>query len=227
MIPTLNSAGQWAVVPLAGVHMDFEAWMASFKFDKVSWSRGLRSDNVAQLPQNAYRGIKGAAKPSAQPRPSRRPLQHQLLMTPPASPNLAPHRGRISMTPSPPTLTPSSSYSSSSSTVPLTSYEAPPLFVTNFFEVRKSPKGGYGAFATKDIEKDTVIMSEEPLFRAAYIEVFYKYEALSLEEREEYRSLFGWKGVSEYQVLAIFKTNRYVAVEFRIYHILEYKNFLC
>ncbi|PMD51111.1 uncharacterized protein K444DRAFT_480926, partial [Hyaloscypha bicolor E] len=41
------------------------------------------------------------------------------------------------------------------------------------------------------------------------IEVFYKYEALSLEEREEYRSLFGWKGVSEYQVLAIFKTNRF------------------
>lgn len=70
-------------------------------------------------------------------------------------------------------------------------------------------------------------MSEEPLFRAAYIEVFYKYEALSLEEREEYRSLFGWKGVSEYQVLAIFKTNRYVAIEFRNYHILEYKNLLC
>jgi hypothetical protein len=131
------------------------------------------------------------------------------------------------MTPSPPppTLTPSSSCSSSSSTVPLASYEAPPLFATNFFEVRKSPKGGYGAFATKDIEKDTVIMSEEPLFRAAYIEVFYKYEALSLEKREEYRSLFGWKGVSEYQVLAIFKTNRYVAIEFRISNIFEYKNY--
>ena len=68
-------------------------------------------------------------------------------------------------------------------------------------------------------------MSEEPLFRAAYIEVFYKYEALSLEKREEYRSLFGWKGVSEYQVLAIFKTNRYVAIEFRISNIFEYKNY--
>jgi hypothetical protein len=105
-------------------------------------------------------------------------------------------------------LTPSSSSSSSTSR----SSEAEPLFVTDFFEVRKSPKGGYGAFATKDIEKDTVIIAEDPLFRATYLEVFYKYEALPAEKRDEYRSLFGWKGVSDHQVLAIFKTNRYVPI---------------
>jgi hypothetical protein len=86
--------------------------------------------------------------------------------------------------------------------------EAPPLLVTDYFEVRKSSKGGYGAFAIKEIKEGTIIMSEEPLFRAAYIEVFYKYEALPRDQRKEYRSLFGWKGVSEHPVLAIFKTNR-------------------
>jgi hypothetical protein len=53
-------------------------------------------------------------------------------------------------------------------------------------------------------------MSEEPLFRASYMEVFHKYEALSADQRLAYRSLYGWKGVNEFQVLAIFKTNRYV-----------------
>jgi hypothetical protein len=39
MIPTIDTAGQWAAVSLAGAQMDFEAWMASFEFDKVSWTQ--------------------------------------------------------------------------------------------------------------------------------------------------------------------------------------------
>jgi hypothetical protein len=217
MIPTTNSAGQWGIVPLADVHLDFEAWMASFKFDKVSLYQVLENGCGAQLLQNAYGAIKGAAKPPARPRPSRQSFQLQLLLTPPSSPNLASRRGGNTNTPSPPpTLTPSSSSSSSASFSSSISRspEAPPLFIVDFFEVRKSPKGGYGAFAIKDIEKGTVIMSEEPLFRANYLEVFYKYEALPAEKRDEYRTLFGWKGVSDHHILAIFKTNRYVTTSY-------------
>jgi hypothetical protein len=108
----------------------------------------------------------------------------------------------------PPRVIPSSSHSSSFSSTSSTS-ESTPLFTTDFFEVRKSPKGGYGAFATKDLEKDTIIMSEEPLFRAAFMDVFIEFEKLPADKRAEYRTLFGWKGVSDNQILAIFKTNRY------------------
>ena len=52
-------------------------------------------------------------------------------------------------------------------------------------------------------------MSEEPLFRASYMEVFLEYEALPVEKRAEYRSLHGWRGVNDHPILAIFKTNRY------------------
>lgn len=83
-----------------------------------------------------------------------------------------------------------------------------PLFITPFFEVRKSPKGGYGAFATKDIEVGTVIMSEKPLFRATFGEVFYEYEQLTFPQKVEYRSLHGWSALAKNRVLSIFKTNR-------------------
>jgi len=163
--------------------------------------------------QNAYRSAKGAAKPSAQARPSRGSFQRQLLLTPPASPpNLALRRGRYFKNPSPPpTFIPSSSSSSFSSTSSIS--ESTPLFTTGFFEVRKSPKGGYGALATQDIEKDTIIMSEEPLFRAALMEVFIEFENLPADKRAEYQTLFGWQGVSDNEILAIFKTNRYVSTK--------------
>ena len=67
MLPTTNMAGQWAVVPLAGVQMDFEAWMASFKFDKVSFGGGSGSDADAVI--NCYRTPidQARAQPNLQP----------------------------------------------------------------------------------------------------------------------------------------------------------------
>ncbi|KAE9367024.1 SET domain-containing protein [Stipitochalara longipes BDJ] len=140
------------------------------------------------------------------------------MLTPPTSPNLAPRRSRNTTTPSPPPTLTTSSYSSSSSSSlssSTSSSEAPPLFVTDYFEVRKSPKGGYGAFATKDIEKDIVIMSEAPLFRAMFMEVFLKFEALPKDLRDEYKTLVGWKELSNHEILAIFKTNRFETSEGR------------
>jgi hypothetical protein len=68
-------------------------------------------------------------------------------------------------------------------------------------------------------------MAEVPLFQAIYGEVFYKYESLPVEKRVEYRSLVGWKGTSDFEVLAIFKTNRFVTIMFRLDHILQQKSF--
>lgn len=53
-------------------------------------------------------------------------------------------------------------------------------------------------------------MTEKPLFRATFMEVFVEYENLSAEERKEYRQLYGFEGMSSSKVLAIYKTNRLV-----------------
>jgi len=56
-------------------------------------------------------------------------------------------------------------------------------------------------------------MSEEPLFRATFMQVFIEFEQLPADKRAEYRTLFGWQGVSDNEILAIFKTNRYVSTK--------------
>lgn len=88
-----------------------------------------------------------------------------------------------------------------------------PSFANDFFEVRTSTKGGLGAFAVADIPNDTIIMAEEPLFRAEPVQIFWKYEALSDEQKKEYKTLSCWYGVEDHKIQAIFTTNRYVKLE--------------
>jgi hypothetical protein len=108
-------------------------------------------------------------------------------------------------------ISPVSSFSSASSSSlapsPPTS-PTRPLFTTEFFEVRPSAKGGYGAFAIENIAKGTIILTEKALFTAEFTEVFYAYENLKPKERKEYRSLYSYQGVDNELLLAIFKTNR-------------------
>ncbi|RDL31091.1 uncharacterized protein BP5553_09880 [Venustampulla echinocandica] len=144
-----------------------------------------------------------SSSPSSSPSPVRRcrPIDGAFspiwklaqLSTPPVSPNSSPK--------------PTSS--STSSTEPPVPAPGGPLFATMYFEVRESPKGGLGAFAVQDIEEDTVIMAEEPLFKATFVEVFYEFEKLSKEKRGEYLSLYAWSGIERHKVLAIFSTNRF------------------
>lgn len=76
MIPTTNMAGQWAVVPLAGVQMDFEAWMASFKFDKVSCGEDFDSEADAVI--NCYRTPIDRSRAQSNLQPNLQPnLDHQ------------------------------------------------------------------------------------------------------------------------------------------------------
>jgi len=88
------------------------------------------------------------------------------------------------------------------------------LFTTEYFEARPSPKGGIGAFAIKDIPQGTIILAEKPLIRVPFSEVFVAYENLSPQKRKLYRSLYGWDGIDNYNILAIYKTNRYIQNKF-------------
>jgi hypothetical protein len=56
-------------------------------------------------------------------------------------------------------------------------------------------------------------MTEEPLFRADPVEIYWKYEALNDEQRKEYKTLSCWYGIEEQRIPAIFTTNRYVYLE--------------
>jgi hypothetical protein len=85
-----------------------------------------------------------------------------------------------------------------------------PSFTNDFFEVRSSPKKGLGAFAVTDIPKGTVIMVEEPLFRAEPVQIYWKYEALSDDQKRAYKVLSCWFGIEDHKVPAIFTTNRFV-----------------
>lgn len=53
-------------------------------------------------------------------------------------------------------------------------------------------------------------MTEKPLFRATFMEVFVELEKLTKEQRREYRTLHGHMRLSNSEDLAIYKTNRYV-----------------
>ncbi|KAL5327843.1 hypothetical protein ACEPPN_005549 [Leptodophora sp. 'Broadleaf-Isolate-01'] len=108
--------------------------------------------------------------------------------------------------------TPLSTSSPSSTLTPIPHYPSPAndiLYSTEYFEVRRSEKGGYGAFATKDIEKEIIVMTEKPLFRATFMEVFVELEKLTKEQRREYRTLHGHMRLSNSEDLAIYKTNRF------------------
>lgn len=81
-------------------------------------------------------------------------------------------------------------------------------FSEKYFDAKPSPKGGIGAFANQDILAGTIIISEEPLIRCLFQEVFMAYEELTIPQRKLYKSLYGWKGIESHPILAIFKTNR-------------------
>jgi len=56
-------------------------------------------------------------------------------------------------------------------------------------------------------------MQEEPLFRADPVEIYWKYEGLTDEQRKEYKKLSCWFGIEDQRVPAIFTTNRFVPLK--------------
>ncbi|CAG8959131.1 hypothetical protein HYFRA_00012994 [Hymenoscyphus fraxineus] len=87
-----------------------------------------------------------------------------------------------------------------------------PRFSTKYFEVREAKGAGLGAFAIKDIKKGEVVMTEKPLFLATDATFWEKYQGLTGEQRDTYRSLHAWSkaGVTwENIAQSIFWTNRF------------------
>jgi hypothetical protein len=87
-------------------------------------------------------------------------------------------------------------------------YEPPLYTVAPYFEVRKSPKGGYGAFALEDIPRDTEILSEKSLVQASSSDVRIHFSKLSTDNQEAYLKLASFDDLDSDKIIAIFKTNR-------------------
>ncbi|KFY12678.1 hypothetical protein V492_03734 [Pseudogymnoascus sp. VKM F-4246] len=85
---------------------------------------------------------------------------------------------------------------------------------SSLFSIRPSPKGGMGAFALSDIPESTVIMKELALFLATDGRGHLAEELgkLSAEERTEFSKLACYELLDQDRDIAIFKTNRLIAI---------------
>jgi hypothetical protein len=220
MIGTHTSTRPEALIPPASLATDFDEWMAqwTFKFNGV----GLFIETkpiCLQEEQFRYTG-KPIAVPEALPGDAWKSFKQEPRRVPFVESQLSPRLQFIaSITPPKSSIHSSPAHARHSSDFSIDSIfsarpatKQDPLFKNGFLEVKKSPKGGYGAFAIKDIEVGTVVLSEEPAFRASFGEVFYQYEGLRKEQRAEYRSLHGWSALADNHILSVFKTNRWVPV---------------
>ncbi|KHJ36037.1 hypothetical protein EV44_g3469 [Erysiphe necator] len=82
------------------------------------------------------------------------------------------------------------------------------LFDNDIFEVRKTLHKGFGAFATRDIDEGAIILTEKPLMKAENMTIYYEFEKLSYQQRQEYCNLAFWEKLGPAPI-AIFKTNRF------------------
>ncbi|CZT44676.1 uncharacterized protein RSE6_04876 [Rhynchosporium secalis] len=237
MFPIITEdPGPYLLQP-AGLAEDFEKWMEVRKLwawyrpreYKIIVKRVEGQGGFQKLPDSSARQKSSLRNEYLRNPPSLSPsssnssiLSHRSDETPPSSSSTSPEAWS-SPSFSAHTLLHRPLYSSSSSSssplIGVSSTAAPPiettyssphsLFCTEYFEVRRSKKGGYGAFARKDIEKGTVVMTEKSLFRANFLEVFFELEKLTKEQRREYRTLHGHMALSDSRELAIYKTNRF------------------
>jgi hypothetical protein len=88
--------------------------------------------------------------------------------------------------------------------------EAPLLQILPYFEIKRSDKGGYGAFALEDLPPQTNILSETALIEAANYNLLEKFELLSAVEKEKFMDLASFDKISSNKIVTIFKTNRSV-----------------
>ncbi|KAL2061406.1 hypothetical protein VTL71DRAFT_7679 [Oculimacula yallundae] len=230
MFPIVTETGMPGLLHPVGLAEDFEKWMevrklwawyraraTTSKIKQVEGKGSLQKvPDPCACPKSSLRNEYIRNPPSLSPSSSNSSiLSNQFDTTPPSSSSPSP---ATSFSPSFPshthTLSSSSSSSSSSlvASTPTSTFSdssAQPLFFTEYFDVRRSKKGGYGAFATKDVEKGTIVMTEKPLFRASFMEVFFELEKLTKAQRQEYKTLHGHMELSDSRELAIFKTNRF------------------
>lgn len=115
------------------------------------------------------------------PRPPLKPASQSLISAAPLSPHI-------------PVITPE---------------DGQPLYtVAPYFEVKRSPKGGYGAFALQDIPPYTDILFEHALLQATNIDILEQFDNLLAEDKESFLRLASFDKLDSNEIVAIFKTNR-------------------
>ncbi|KAI8159465.1 hypothetical protein K4K49_007581 [Colletotrichum sp. SAR 10_70] len=90
--------------------------------------------------------------------------------------------------------------------------ERPVIFQNEFFEIRRSPVAGWGAFATRKLDKGDQILVEKALYHATYEDV--ESSVLSLHEHEQkvandLHAHFGRDGETKAQ--AVWNTNAFAS----------------
>ncbi|KAF4784055.1 hypothetical protein HER10_EVM0003456 [Colletotrichum scovillei] len=86
------------------------------------------------------------------------------------------------------------------------------IFSNEFFEVRKSPTAGWGAFATKKLYQGDQILVEKALYHAIYADVTTSVRSLPEKERLVANDMFGHKGRDgETHEEAVWNTNAFAA----------------
>lgn len=87
--------------------------------------------------------------------------------------------------------------------------EGLPLHIVSpYFEVKRSAKGGYGAFAIQDITAYTDILFEHALLQATSFDILEHFDNLSADDKERFLRLASFDELDSNKVIAIFKTNR-------------------
>ncbi|KAL0768543.1 hypothetical protein CaCOL14_009518 [Colletotrichum acutatum] len=82
------------------------------------------------------------------------------------------------------------------------------IFSNEFFEVRKSPTAGWGAFASKKLYQGDQILVEKALYHAIYADVTTSVRSLPEKERLIANDMFGHKGrEGETHEEAVWNTN--------------------
>ncbi|KAK1546697.1 hypothetical protein CPAR01_00664 [Colletotrichum paranaense] len=86
------------------------------------------------------------------------------------------------------------------------------IFSNEFFEVRKSPTAGWGAFASKKLYQGDQILVEKALYHAIYADVTTSVRSLPEKERLIANNMFGHKGRDgETHEEAVWNTNAFAA----------------
>ena len=194
MFPVFRLAGRAAFDP-ALLADDFQKWITVFKENIHKVNIVIPSISPLGAPVNYAsqnrEGVKTAPKPGIKSPVSERDAYLEWILS--GTPTWR--------------RSPTLSYYSPQPHFPLISK----YFSNEYFEIRPSPKGGLGAFAIKDIQDNTAIIAENPLFRChLHEEIEWCVDMLPRRLKDEYFGLHHWTGVDQSKVHGIFKTNRYV-----------------
>ncbi|KAI1465413.1 uncharacterized protein F4812DRAFT_438619 [Daldinia caldariorum] len=105
--------------------------------------------------------------------------------------------------------------------IPLEHLARPESYANQYFEIKKSRLGGYGAFAKTDLKCGQLILAEQPALKANPITLYQDIAELAPELRAAFYRMHGHKRSPEHDKRqAIFLTNAFVVRESSIVYFI-------